>query len=464
MAPSKEEAGEQVQPSGLVFKRIMMPDGDVYVGTVLGEDEDVYHGTGVCTYANGDRYCGQWCRGVRDGWGRMEWCDGEVYEGVWEQGEAREGADGHEGGLEGKYQGHGGGRTLSETHHMNATPAACATAATTTNAKAATPQGYATFSSSSSSSSSSVPGSNRNDTSNGAGARTANEEAEVEGMTPRSREAVEKGSGGWGILWNGAVGGSGGGAEQHVKDQGLVGGCCAKRDDTSDENFRIIVESPAPLSTPREKCGGPVISSWGEASRTGQGQQQQQQRNVEQQRRPLSALRAGEANTRAGNSSTNAGMSSYEAMQRLTAQRREMEIADHKARSGGVNKVAGKEDGGRSRPRPGQRDVFEICLPAVGFLQHPIQHKSSRSSLYPCTSLSLVKSIPSLSPSLFLTRLCLPESKPSNTKILYPTRSRTSATATISHAPHLSAPPPPRRTPPLRYRTFSTGWEKLFPM
>ena len=43
------------------------------------------HGIGICWYANGDKYYGQWRAGMRHGMGRMEWCDRHIYEGTWRQ-------------------------------------------------------------------------------------------------------------------------------------------------------------------------------------------------------------------------------------------------------------------------------------------------------------------------------------------------------------------------------------------
>lgn len=55
-----------------------------YVGSF---QNDVPHGTGVCTYANGDRYTGEWGEGAFNGRGTLTLHDGTTVDGYWRGGE-----------------------------------------------------------------------------------------------------------------------------------------------------------------------------------------------------------------------------------------------------------------------------------------------------------------------------------------------------------------------------------------
>ncbi len=40
-------------------------------------------GLGIYYYENGDKYEGEWCRGLRVGKGKLNYANGDVYEGEW---------------------------------------------------------------------------------------------------------------------------------------------------------------------------------------------------------------------------------------------------------------------------------------------------------------------------------------------------------------------------------------------
>lgn len=71
-------------------------DCDNGLGTFLTEQRDVYvgyfqhkdfHGHGVCAYADGRRYEGQWSRHQPEGYGTMQWADGRQFTGQWLRGQ-----------------------------------------------------------------------------------------------------------------------------------------------------------------------------------------------------------------------------------------------------------------------------------------------------------------------------------------------------------------------------------------
>ena len=42
-------------------------------------------GFGICKYANGAVYSGEWAAGQRSGWGKCVFANGEIYDGLWEK-------------------------------------------------------------------------------------------------------------------------------------------------------------------------------------------------------------------------------------------------------------------------------------------------------------------------------------------------------------------------------------------
>ena len=59
-------------------------NGDKYVGEYK---DGKYHGQGTYTYANGDKYVGEWKDDKRYGQGTFTAADGRVYKGIWENNE-----------------------------------------------------------------------------------------------------------------------------------------------------------------------------------------------------------------------------------------------------------------------------------------------------------------------------------------------------------------------------------------
>jgi hypothetical protein len=55
-------------------------NGDKYEGEWI---DDQRHGQGTMTYANGDKYVGGWLNEYRDGQGTMTYANGDIYEGEW---------------------------------------------------------------------------------------------------------------------------------------------------------------------------------------------------------------------------------------------------------------------------------------------------------------------------------------------------------------------------------------------
>jgi len=47
---------------------------------------DKQNGQGIDTYANGDKYDGNWVNGERSGKGTYTWADGRKYDGIFKEG------------------------------------------------------------------------------------------------------------------------------------------------------------------------------------------------------------------------------------------------------------------------------------------------------------------------------------------------------------------------------------------
>jgi 1-phosphatidylinositol-4-phosphate 5-kinase len=65
----------------------LLSNGDTwsYEGFVR-QNSNKSHGTGVCTYSNGDVAAGEWRDDKQDGRGKYMWSDGGVYEGEYKNG------------------------------------------------------------------------------------------------------------------------------------------------------------------------------------------------------------------------------------------------------------------------------------------------------------------------------------------------------------------------------------------
>ena len=54
----------------------------------MGEFKDnMFHGQGTYTYANGDQYVGWWEFSMRNGRGTLTYANGDQREGIWGEGE-----------------------------------------------------------------------------------------------------------------------------------------------------------------------------------------------------------------------------------------------------------------------------------------------------------------------------------------------------------------------------------------
>ena len=78
---------EQWQRWTNCFGTITYANGDKYVGEFR---DDKYNGQGTYTYANGDKYVGEWRDGLPNGQGTYTSADGRVKEGIWENGELKQ--------------------------------------------------------------------------------------------------------------------------------------------------------------------------------------------------------------------------------------------------------------------------------------------------------------------------------------------------------------------------------------
>ena len=65
------------------IKTISYKNGNRYAGEV--DENDLPDGSGMYEYANGSRYEGSFCKGMREGIGRFTWHTGDFYEGEWQQ-------------------------------------------------------------------------------------------------------------------------------------------------------------------------------------------------------------------------------------------------------------------------------------------------------------------------------------------------------------------------------------------
>ena len=69
---------------------IVFPNGDRYFGESLKNNEFIPHGLGICYYADGRRYEGEWMDGVPNGKGTIHLSNGEGHGGEWVDGELME--------------------------------------------------------------------------------------------------------------------------------------------------------------------------------------------------------------------------------------------------------------------------------------------------------------------------------------------------------------------------------------
>ena len=69
---------------------IVFPNGDRYFGESLKNNEFIPHGLGICYYADGRRYEGEWMDGVPNGKGTIHLSNGEGHGGEWVAGELME--------------------------------------------------------------------------------------------------------------------------------------------------------------------------------------------------------------------------------------------------------------------------------------------------------------------------------------------------------------------------------------
>uniref|UniRef100_A0A7S3DLJ3 Uncharacterized protein n=1 Tax=Palpitomonas bilix TaxID=652834 RepID=A0A7S3DLJ3_9EUKA len=79
-APFSVPEDKEVDAGELVLRKITYTNGSYYEGEV-GSTSKNPHGHGVCTYADGSTYKGQWYDGIRSGVGVFEFSSGDKYEG-----------------------------------------------------------------------------------------------------------------------------------------------------------------------------------------------------------------------------------------------------------------------------------------------------------------------------------------------------------------------------------------------